>query len=152
MAVLVPVVLLCNGLAAGVLAGTLLGGWPLLDTLSAREYVHAHAFFSTRYDPFMPACLFGTVLGDGLLAGFGDQAASRALFALAGACALVTVLISLTKNVPINRWVRELDPEDLPEDFGARDPRRYWGKWNRTRAGLAVAALLANCVALWPLL
>lgn len=144
--VLVPVVLLCNGLAAGVLAGTLLGGWPLMDTLSAREYVHAHAFFSTRYDPFMPGCLLGTVLADGALAAFAD--AGRALFALAGLCALATVVISLTKNVPINRWVRELDPDDLPADFGERDPRRYWGKWNRTRAGLTVAALLANCVAL----
>ncbi|WP_243658732.1 DUF1772 domain-containing protein [Tamaricihabitans halophyticus] len=145
---LIPVVLLCNGLAAGVLMGTLLGGWPLLDTLSATDYVHAHAFFSTRYDPFMPICLVVTVVVDGTLVFANLGTVSSALFAVAGLLAAATVIISLTKNVPVNRWVRTLDPARLPDDFDERDPRRHWGVWNRARATFTTAALLANCVAL----
>ncbi|ALG10912.1 DUF1772 domain-containing protein [Kibdelosporangium phytohabitans] len=152
LTVLVPLVLLCNGLAAGVLVGTLLGGWPLMDTLSAPQYVHAHAFFSTRYDPFMPVCLMTTIVADVVLSLFADPVASRALFASAALATLSTVVISFTKNVPVNRWIRTVDPDSLPADFAERDPRRHWGKWNRARAGLTVVALVANCGALAALL
>lgn len=146
--VLVPLVILANGLAAGVLMGTQLGGWPLLQSLPADRYVHAHAFFATRYDPFMPVCLIVTVLGDVTLALVADAAGTRPLFLVATVLALGTITISLLKNVPVNKWVRALDPDDLPADFAGRDPRPAWGRWNRTRTTLSVLALLANCLAL----
>lgn len=149
---LVPAVLLVNGLAAGVLTGTQLGGWPLLQSLPPARYVHAHAFFSTRYDPFMPACLVGTMVGDGVLALLAGQAAAGVLFAAAGVLALGTVTVSLMKNVPVNRWIRGLDPDHLPEDFAERDPRRHWGGWNRARSLMSVIALAINCVAVGLLL
>lgn len=144
--VLIPVVLLANGLAAGVLMGTQLGGWPLLESLPPARYVHAHAFLSTRYDPFMPICFLVTAVGDGVLAGLADDARTAAMFAAAAALALLTVTISLLKNVPVNRWLQSLDPDDLPEDFAERDPRRHWGGWNWARTALAVLALSVNCV------
>lgn len=152
MQILVPLVVSASGLAAGVLVGTQLGGWPLLATLPAQRYVQTHAFFSTRYDPFMPVCLLGTVLGDLLLTVLVPGSAARALFATAAGCAAGTVAISIGKNVPVNRWVRALDPQRLPDDFAARDPRPGWGAWNRARTWLAVLALLANCAALATLL
>ena len=145
--VLVPLVLLLNGLAAGVLVGTQLGGFPLLESLPPERYVEAHAFFSTRYDPFMPACLIGTVLGSAALALTAPTAAGTTLFLVAAASAAGTVAISIAKNVPVNRWVRTLDPEALPDDFAQRDPRRHWGSWNRARTGLVVLAMVVNCVA-----
>lgn len=145
---LLSLVLLLNGLSAGVLVGTLLGGVPLLYSLPDREYVTAHAFFAGRYDPFMPACLLATLVGDVVLAGFGDPTAAKFLWVLAALAALGTVVISVAKNVPINRWVRTLDPDELPGDFSARDPRYRWGHWNRVRSGLAVLALLLNTAAL----
>lgn len=148
LAVLVPLVLLANGLAAGVLVGTQLGGWPLLVALPPDRYVHAHAFFSARYDPFMPSCLVGTVVGDVLLAMLVPGAGPRVLYAAGALLALATVTISIVKNVPVNRWVRTLDPDDLPADFASRDPRRHWGTWNRARTRLVVLSLLTNCVAL----
>ncbi|WP_298796339.1 DUF1772 domain-containing protein [uncultured Pseudonocardia sp.] len=147
LAVLLPVVVLANGLAAGVLMGTQLGGWPLLAELPADRYVHAHAFFATRYDPFMPVCLLVTVLGDAALAVLAGGPA-RVLTAVAAVLAAATVLISLTKNVPINRWVRTLDPDHLPADFDRHDPRPHWGVWNTLRAALTTLALMANCIAL----
>lgn len=145
LAFLVPLVLLANGLAAGVLVGTQLGGWPLLVALPPDQYVHAHAFFSTRYDPFMPACLLGTGLGDVLLTVGAPDTGSRALFAVAGALVLATISISITRNAPVNRWVRTLDPNALPADFASQDPRPRWGAWNRRRTALSVLALLTNC-------
>lgn len=150
--ILVPLVVFANGLAAGVLVGTQLGGWPLLAALPPPRYVQAHAFFSTRYDPFMPLCLAGTVLGDLLLLTSAPGGAVRALFAVAAGCAAAAVAISIGKNVPINRWVRALDPDRLPDDFAAYDPRPRWGAWNRIRTWLVVLALLANCTALAPLI
>ncbi|MFM9368687.1 anthrone oxygenase family protein [Streptomyces sp. Da 82-17] len=149
---LVPLVLLLNGLAAGVLFGTLLGGFPYLASLPAGQYVHAHAYHGQRYDPAMPLCLVGTVVGDLALVLVAEQAAARGLFGLAGLLALATAVISLTKNAPVNRWMRTLDPDDLPADFAARDPRPSWGAWNRLRSALTIAALVVNCAALAVLL
>ncbi|CAM3690935.1 DUF1772 domain-containing protein [Kibdelosporangium persicum] len=150
--ILVPLVLLANGLAAGVLVGTLLGGWPLLESLPPDRYVHAHAFFSTRFDPFMPACLVITVIGDVLIAVVTPDLGARVLFLGAAVAALGTVAISLVKNVPVNAWIQAQNPDDLPDDFAERDPRRDWGAWNRARTALSTLALLTNCVAVGLLL
>lgn len=147
VALTVALVVLVNGLAAGVLVGTVLGGVPLLLVLPDERYVHAHAFLAGRYDPFMPACLIATVLGDGALAALAPDRDARVVFATAGVLAAGTVAISLVKNVPINRWLRSLDPARLPADFTRRDPRRVWSGWNHARSVLAVLALLANCAA-----
>lgn len=149
---LVPLLLLLNGLAAGVLFGTLLGGFPYLASLPVDRYVHAHAFFGTRYDPAMPACLVGTVLCDAALAVWADGTLVRGLFGLAGLLALSTAVISVTKNAPVNRRMRALDPDDLPAGFAESNPRAAWGAWNRRRSVLTIGALLVNCAALGQLL
>lgn len=145
---LVPLVLLGSGLGAGVLLATQLGGWPYLRMLPDAEYVRAHAFFSTRYDPWMPACIVVTLLGDTALAVVGPGTPERVLFATAAGLALATGVVSLTRNVPGNRYVRTLDPAALPPDFARRDPRPVWGPWNRTRSLLGIAAFVVNCLAL----
>ncbi len=152
LAVLAPLVVLFNGLAAGVLFGTQLGGWPLLAALPADRYVHAHAFFATRYDPAMPLCLLGTLVGDVALAVAAHSAGARSLFALAAVFAVGTITISLTKNVPVNKWIQTLDPGNLPENFPELDRRWSWGTWNRRRSWLSMLALAANCTALAVLL
>ncbi|MET9464221.1 DUF1772 domain-containing protein [Streptomyces sp. NPDC006544] len=143
-----PLLLLVNGLAAGVLFGTQLGGFPYLASLPADRYVNAHAFFGTRYDPAMPICLLGTIACDVVLAVGAPVAGAQTLFAVAALLAAVTAVISVTKNVPVNRWMRTLDPDNLPSDFAERDPRQVWGAWNRLRSWLTIAALVVNCTAL----
>jgi uncharacterized membrane protein len=149
IAVLAPVVLLTAGLAAGVLTGTVLGGAPLLMALPTERYVHAHGFFATRYDPFMPACLVATLLGDLVLAAVATGPASI-VFGIAGLLAAAVMIISLIKNAPVNKWMATLDPECLPADFV--DPRKEWVAWNQVRTALAVAALIGNVVAIGLLL
>lgn len=145
LAVLAPVVLLTAGLSAGVLTGTVLGGAPLLMALPTKRYVHAHGFFATRYDPFMPACLVITLIGDLLLAVLASGASS-VIFAISGLLAGSVTVVSLLKNAPVNRWMASLDPERLPEDF--QDPRKEWVAWNTRRTGLAVGALIGNVIAI----
>ncbi|MFD7981243.1 anthrone oxygenase family protein [Streptomyces sp. NPDC059071] len=144
--VLAPLLVLLNGLAAGVLFGTQLGGFPYLASLPTDRYVHAHAFFGQRYDPAMPVCLVGTVVLDAVLAVGGAAAPARTLFAVAGVLAAATALISLTKNAPVNRWMRTVDPEHVPADF--QHTRDAWGAWNKRRSLLTIAALVANCAGL----
>ena len=145
---LFPLVLLANGLSAGVLVWGLLGGWPLMRSLPDDRYVHMHAFFATRYDPFMPLCMIVTVLGDLVLAWRLPGSASVTLVAHAALLTGCGVVVSLVKNVPVNKWVQSLDPDALPADFAERDPRAGWGRWNRNRSVLVVLAFVANCVAL----
>lgn len=145
---LIPVVLLASGLAAGVMMWTQLGGMPLLNALPPDRYVFAHAFFANRYDPFMPICMLVTFLGDVLLALTTTSAALGVLFGLGAVLAAGAIVISLAKNVPVNKWIQTLDPDNLPPDFASMDPRPQWGGWNRTRAVFAVVAFGANCAAL----
>jgi uncharacterized membrane protein len=150
LSLLAPLVLLVNGLAAGVLLGTLLGGWPLLAALPDDRYVHAHAFFATRYDPAMPACLLGTLAGDIALAADTRSGTARGLFLAAALLAVSTIAISLSKNVPTNKWIQTLDPQHPPAEL--LDRKRQWGLWNRRRSLLTLLALLVNCSALAVLL
>jgi uncharacterized membrane protein len=96
----------------------------------------------------MPICLLITIGGDVVLAVGAPGVVPRLLFCLGALLVLATITVSITRNVPVNRWLRTLDPNDLPADFAARDPRRYWGSWNRLRSACALVALLANCLAL----
>ncbi|OXM55198.1 DUF1772 domain-containing protein [Amycolatopsis alba] len=147
LGLLLPLVLLANGLAAGVLVGTQLGGWPLLRGLPPDRYVQAHAFFATRYDPFMPVCFVVTFAGDLALV-FADDGPRRVAFGVAALLTVTAMVISLVKNVPVNKWLRTLDPDNLPADFARLDPRKHWGAWNRVRGTLSVLAFALNCAAL----
>lgn len=144
---LLPLVLLANGLAAGVLIGSVMGPVALLRGLAPDQYVRAHALFASRYDPFMPICLLTTALSGAATALAAPAPAARALFTVAALLATSVIVISLTKNVPINRWVRSLDPDELPANWEKLDPRARWRSWNLVRAVLAVGALGLNVTA-----
>ncbi|MFC4587949.1 DUF1772 domain-containing protein [Sphaerisporangium corydalis] len=145
--VLMLIALTSNGLAAGVLLSTVLGGVPLLLTLPPARYVHAHGFLAQRYDPFMPVTLALTAVVDVVLAWSTPGATGHALYAAAAVTVGCVMVISLTKNVPINKWLISLDPDTLPADFDRRDPRYRWRTWNAVRTALAVLGLVINLAA-----
>ncbi|MCX4738521.1 MULTISPECIES: anthrone oxygenase family protein [Streptomyces] len=144
--ILLPVALFAGGLAAGGLAISVLAA-PLFTTLPTGMYVPVHKGLVTRFDPFMPVSLLSCLLCDLALAALGDRTAVRLLAALAALLLAAAMTVSLTRNVPINRWLSTLDPQDLPVDFDRLDPRERWIRWNRVRGSLAVAALLTNVAA-----
>ncbi|MEV5985408.1 DUF1772 domain-containing protein [Streptomyces sp. NPDC052051] len=143
---LLPLALLAGGLAAGGLSISVLAA-PLFTTLPTSMYVPVHQGLVTRFDPFMPVNLLVCLLSDLALAVLSADTAVRVLAALAAVLLASAMTVSLTKNVPINRWLSTLDAEHLPPDFAARDPRERWIRWNRVRGLLAVSALVVNVAA-----
>ncbi|MFI0422936.1 anthrone oxygenase family protein [Spongiactinospora sp. 9N601] len=141
---LLPVALFTNGIAAGVLVGTMLGVVPFYRTLGAPEYVRAHAFSSTRYDPFQPICLVTTLVIDTILAATVDAFAARALCAAAAVTTLGVVIISVSRNVPMNRWIVRQDPDAMPADWDFESFRANWARWNGIRATVAILAFVFN--------
>lgn len=152
MQYVLPLALLGSGLAAGGLMISVLGGAPLFFVLSTEQYVPVHKFLVTRFDPFMPASLLLGLVCDLALIPLAPTTASRVLVGLGAVLALSTLTVSLTKNVPINRWIATLDPAALPDNFAELDPRERWTRWNKVRASFAFAALLANVAAVAVLL
>ncbi|MCW6009759.1 DUF1772 domain-containing protein [Micromonospora sp. CPCC 205371] len=130
--VLLPLALMGSGLAAGGLMISALGGAPLLLTLSTKDYIPIHQFLVTRFDPFMPIALLTGLAADVVLAATAPNAAARGLAAAGATLLVAAVAVSITKNVPINKWVSRLDP------------RMRWRNWNLVRTALAVIALLCN--------
>ncbi|XVQ90041.1 anthrone oxygenase family protein [Microbispora siamensis] len=141
---LLPLALLGNGLAAGDMFCTALGLAPLMLTLPYGGYVRMVQFLWPRYDPAVPAINAITLLLDLVIAVLPGQAAARTLFGAAAALIAAVIVISVTKAVPINRYVMALDPESCPADWAERDPRLRWRNWNLVRTVLMVAALAAN--------
>ncbi|MFF0431986.1 anthrone oxygenase family protein [Streptomyces sp. NPDC004327] len=143
MRILMPAALLAGGLAAGGLSVSVLAA-PLFNTLPTGMYVPVHKGLVTRFDPFMPISLLSCLLCDLALTATAPLTAVRVLAALGALLLAAAMTVSLTKNVPINRWLSTLDPQALPADFERRDPRARWIRWNRVRGALAVSALLVN--------
>lgn len=145
--VLLPLLLLANGMAAGGLMIAFLGGAPLQFVLPIPDYVVVQKFLTTRFDPFMPINLIITILVDITLAVTTPAMPFRLLSAVAGVLVACAITVSLTKNFPINKFVRKLDPQQLPENWDEVDPRIKWRNWNAVRTTLTVTALLINVIA-----
>jgi uncharacterized membrane protein len=142
--ILLPVALLTGGLAAGALMVSALGGAPMLLSLPVASYVPVHKFLVTRFDPFMPICLVTAMLCDVGLAIANPTTATRVIAGFFAVAYLSVMYVSLTKNVPINKWVATLDPDNLPADFARIDPRKRWRDWNLVRTTLATVGLAGN--------
>jgi uncharacterized membrane protein len=150
--VLLPLALLGSGFAAGGLMIASLGGAPLLLSLPTDRYIPVHKFLVTRFDPFMPISMCTALVCDAIAAFVAPAGAGRALFATASLALVAAMVVSMTGNVPINRWISTVDPQRLPADWERLDPRVRWRNWNLVRTALAVAALAANAAAVAVLL
>jgi hypothetical protein len=142
--VLVPLVLFSNGIAAGVMLSTVIGIVPMTMALPYAQYVQTIRFLWPRYDPLMPTLNVTTFVVDSLLA---FVAPTGHLFGLAAVLLATVMVVSVTKNVPINKYVTSLDTDTCPADWAERDPRMRWRNWNLVRTLLVLVALTINVVA-----
>lgn len=147
IALLTMVALLGSGLTAGVLVSTVLGIMPLMATFPPDTYVVSHRYLWSRYDPFMPICFGLSVVAGGALTVLAPTSGARLLFGGAAVLLAVVMVISITKQVPINRWVRALDPAALPANWDTVDPRARWRGWNFVRTALACVGFGVNTAA-----
>ncbi|MCW2881643.1 MAG: hypothetical protein JWQ95_5743 [Sphaerisporangium sp.] len=145
---LVPLALLANGIAAGVMLGNAIGLAAHALRLPYPGYVDLIKFMWPRYDPFLPitnVLAFGLDIAIAVIVhGERGGAGAPGLFGLSAVLLAVLMAISLLKNVPINKYVIALDPASPPEDWSERDPRASWKNWNQIRVVLSMAALVAN--------
>ncbi|MCG5218862.1 DUF1772 domain-containing protein [Streptosporangium sp. KLBMP 9127] len=152
MAVFLPAALLLNGVVAGMLLWSVIGGVPWMRRLSAPEYVRLHQFWSPRFDPLGPICVIGAVLADIALLLSGTTASARVPLLVGLAALVATMAVSLTRSAPLKRSILGLDPARLPADWERLDPRNVWERWNLARSVLANTAFVANTVAVGVLL
>ncbi|GAA2381220.1 anthrone oxygenase family protein [Nonomuraea africana] len=143
--ILTAAVLISSGLAAGVLFTHAVGVWPAMQAMAPDRYVAAHKLLGRAYDPMMPIIVSTSLILDVILAALSRNDIGRILFIASAVCLAGVGVVSQTRNVPINRRVKSLDPEAIPADW--EDPRGSWGKWNLVRTTFAVLALVGNAAA-----
>jgi uncharacterized membrane protein len=136
-----------NGVAAGIMLSTVIGIVPMMLTMPYQRYVQTVRFLWPRYDPLMPI-LNGTALVLVVVsAALAGRAPSRPAFVVAAVLLATVVTISITKNVPVNRFVSGLDPGEQPGDWSRLDPRARWRTWNLVRTALALLAFTSTVTA-----
>jgi uncharacterized membrane protein len=137
--------LLGSGVTAGVLFAVALSVLPAMFAMPADRYVYAHQLIGRNWDPTMPIIVLGSTVLDIVLSVLVSGPA-RTLF-IAGAVLLLGVsVVSHFCNVPINRRVKTIDPQEIPPDWA--DPRPLWRRWHLLRTALAMLGLLVNGVAI----
>ncbi|MFE0155606.1 DUF1772 domain-containing protein [Nonomuraea sp. NPDC059007] len=133
-----------SGAVAGVLFAVALSTVPALMAMPPGRYIYAHKLLGRNWDPTMPVIVLASTAADlGLLGAAPPN--TRVLFGAAAACLVGVSVVSHLCNVPINRQMRLLDPEAIPEDWV--DPRPVWRRWHLLRTAMAMAALVLNSVA-----
>jgi uncharacterized membrane protein len=135
-----------NGIAAGIMASTVIGVVPYMLVAPYPEYVRMVRFFWPRFDPIMPLLNGAALLIDVVLAVLTRHHAAAAGFAVAAGLLAGVMGISIAKNVPINRLVSGLDAAREPANWAHLDPRGRWRLWNLRRTAVAVAAFVVNVV------
>lgn len=135
-----------NGVAAGIMLSTVIGIVPMMRALPYAGYVQMVQFMRPRYDPIMPIANGGALLADVVLVASGQRGTGpHVAAALLLAC---VITISVSKNVPVNKYLMSLNPQEPPDNWADIDPRSRWQRWNNIRTCLAVLAFLGNAAAL----
>jgi len=135
---------LLNGVAAGIMLSTVVGIVPMMLTQPYRGYVQTVQFLWPRYDPLMPILNAGALVLAAVSAVGAGATPARSVLAIAAILLATVMTISITKNVPVNRFVSNLDPDRQPDDWTRLDPRPAWQRWNLIRTVIAVVAFAAN--------
>ncbi len=140
--------LLGTGLVAGVLFAVAISVVPALIAMPPARYVVTHKELGRRYDRIMPFIVAGSTIINSVFASQAGDARHRTLFLAAAMCMAAVAVVSQTGNVPINKRVKSLAPEDIGPDWD--DPRRRWRAWHllRTCCAIAGCALTATAVVL----
>jgi uncharacterized membrane protein len=135
---------LLNGVAAGIMLSTVVGIVPMMLTQPYQGYVQTVQFLWPRYDPLMPILNASALVLTAFSAVAAGGVPARPVLAVAAALLAIVMTISITKNVPVNRFVGGLDPDHQPADWARLDPRPRWRRWNLIRTTLAVVAFALN--------
>ncbi|HEY8374607.1 MAG TPA: DUF1772 domain-containing protein [Pseudonocardiaceae bacterium] len=144
--VLGVLVVVSSGMVAGVLFAVALSVLPALFAMPTDRYVYSHKLLGRNWDPTMPIIVLSSALLDVVLAVLAPAGPARTLYVVGVVLLIGVSVVSHFCNVPINRRVKAVDPDHIPEDW--TDPRPLWRRWHMLRTTLAVLAVLVNAMAL----
>lgn len=139
-------VVVTSGVIAGVLFGFAVSVLPAFFAMPADRFVYSTKLIGRNWDPMMPIIVITSTVLDILLAIFGPAGSTVTLFILGSVLLVGVSVVSHWCNVPINRQVKKVDPENMPADWA--DPRPLWRRFHYLRTILAVLAVAVNAVAL----
>jgi uncharacterized membrane protein len=134
--------LLVSGLVAGVFFDVAIAMMPAFFAMRPGSYVEANNMIGEHYHPVMPIIVNIATISDLLLGIMSDSPSRQVLFFVAFAALVGVQLVSQFGNVPINKRMLKIDPEDVPEDWG--DPRKLWSNWHFLRTAFAAIAFVIN--------
>jgi uncharacterized membrane protein len=135
-----------NGVAAGIMLSTVIGIVPMMRALPYTGYVRMVQFMRPRFDPIMPISNGSALVVDAVLVATAQRGSELRICAAVLLAAVIA--ISVSKNVPVNRYVMSLNADEPPENWAEVDPRTRWKTWNDIRTSCAVLAFLCNVAAL----
>ncbi len=138
-----------TGMLTGNEVGSRITAHPALDELPPAEHVRAEQALTRRYGRVMPAFMTATLVSFAPVLGLErDRTSSRALLGLAGLGSYGAMLaLTLTRNVPINQRLLELDPDVPADQEEFRALRRRWDRLHTARTALDVAGLACTVLA-----
>lgn len=134
-------VLLTNGLIAGVFFDVALAMVPAFMVMTPGRFIYTNNTIGKGYHPTMPIVCSTTVVADVALALLADGT-HRYLFATGALLVVGTMVVSEFGNMRINRILLKIDPENVPA--GWQDPRPRWRAFHLLRTALAVLAVAVN--------
>lgn len=140
-----------NLMLAGMLTGNEFGGWvavhPALSGLPALAHMRAEQAVYRRYGKIMPIFMASTILSTiPILSLTRDRRSATFRFTFAGMlCFGAMLLVTLTRNIPINRRLLELPPQEASyEEF--LELRRRWDRLHTVRNLLNMVGLSLSCL------
>ena len=144
--ILAVVVVVTSGVIAGVLFGVAVSVLPAFFAMPPDRYIYSTKLIGKNWDPMMPIIVVTSTVVDILLAIFGPHGTPLTLFIAASVLLVGVSIVSHWCNVPINRRVKKVDPDNVPADW--HDPRPLWRRFHYLRTVLAIIAVALNAIAL----
>ena len=142
---------LVNLILAGMLTGNEFSGfmaiYPALGRLSPLTRLQAEQEIYRRYGRIMPFYMSSTIASFLPVLVLQRRPGSPAFrFTLAGmACFVAMLVVTLTRNLPINKRIEELPAEEASfEEF--RELRERWDRLHAVRNLLNVSGLIVTCL------
>ncbi len=140
-----------NLILAGMLTGNEFGGrvavHPALNNLPTRAHIQAEQAVYRRYGTIMPFFMTSTIVSAiPVLSLIRDRKSAAFRFTIAGmTCFAAMLVVTLTGNVPINRRLLELPPQEEASYEEFLELRRSWDRLHTIRNLLNMAGLCLSC-------
>ncbi|CRK55084.1 GrhM [Alloactinosynnema sp. L-07] len=133
------VVVLGTGTTTGALFAVALSTLPALFAMPPDRYIYSLKLLGRNWDPTMPIIVLTSTIIAIVLAFLGPNGQARVLYGVGAGLLIAVSVISHFANVPINRQMRKVDPDNMPADW--EDPRPLWRVYHTSRTVCAFLAL-----------